>query len=138
MGQTLDNQLTQPPNSHKPLDKSASLLDIVEKQVAEKMEKEMNMPIIWEPCMVQELSALRVSDVACGLDHSLVLCSEYSFPSSLSTSFKSNYKPLQSIFFLHNLSFCPHALCRYFEYLQRKMCLRNLRFTYRLIHCVII
>ncbi|KAG1364270.1 ultraviolet-B receptor UVR8 [Cocos nucifera] len=76
MGQILDKPLSQPRNSQKPLDKSASLLDIVEKQVAEKMEKEENMPIIWEPSMVQELGALRVSDVACGLDHSLVLCSD--------------------------------------------------------------
>ncbi|KAL7216526.1 hypothetical protein ACSBR1_028468 [Camellia fascicularis] len=38
------------------------------------MEKEKDMPIVWEPCLVKELCHFRVVDVACGLDHSLVLC----------------------------------------------------------------
>ncbi|PKA62412.1 Ultraviolet-B receptor UVR8 [Apostasia shenzhenica] len=55
-------------NSDRSLEKSVTLLE-----AAEKIEEE-NMPIIWEPTVVQELSSIEVSDVACGLDHSLVLC----------------------------------------------------------------
>ncbi|KAG0503383.1 hypothetical protein HPP92_003455 [Vanilla planifolia] len=46
----------------------------MEKLVAERIEKEKNMPVNWEPTLVQELSSIEIVDVACGLDHSLVLC----------------------------------------------------------------
>lgn len=77
MEQKLDSPQTQPLEFDKSLESLTPMLDVVEKLVAEKIEKEKNMPIIWEPCEVLEVSCLNVSDMACGLDHSLVLCSEY-------------------------------------------------------------
>ncbi|XP_026393063.1 probable E3 ubiquitin-protein ligase HERC3 isoform X2 [Papaver somniferum] len=53
---------------------TTSSLEVAEKLVLEQMQKENDMPIIWEPCLLQELNGVQVSDVACGLDHSLVLC----------------------------------------------------------------
>ncbi|KAI3969584.1 hypothetical protein MKX01_020145 [Papaver californicum] len=53
---------------------TTSSLEVTEKLVLEQMQKENDMPIIWEPCLLQELNGVKVSDVACGLDHSLVLC----------------------------------------------------------------
>lgn len=38
------------------------------------MEKENDMPIVWEPHLVDEVQGLEVIDISCGLDHSLVLC----------------------------------------------------------------
>lgn len=76
MEQKLDSPQTQPLEFDKSLESLTPMLDVVEKLVAEKIEKEKNMPIIWEPCEVLEVSCLNVSDMACGLDHSLVLCSE--------------------------------------------------------------
>ncbi|XP_066325165.1 ultraviolet-B receptor UVR8 [Miscanthus floridulus] len=55
---------------------SSSMLEAVEKMVEEKIRSEDNMPIIWEPSLVHEVSRLEVSDVSCGLDHSLILCSD--------------------------------------------------------------
>ncbi|KAI0492406.1 hypothetical protein KFK09_026677 [Dendrobium nobile] len=74
MGEALISSSVQEPNFYSSLDKSVSMFDVAEKLVAEKMEKENNMPIIWAPSLVQELSSIEVSDAACGLDHSLVLC----------------------------------------------------------------
>lgn len=53
---------------------SSSTLEAAEKLVLEGVEKEKNMPIIWEPCLVKELHGVHVLDIACGLDHSLILC----------------------------------------------------------------
>jgi alpha-tubulin suppressor-like RCC1 family protein len=53
---------------------SSSTIEVAEKLVLEGMEKEENMPIVWEPCLVEELQGVEVVDIACGLDHSLVLC----------------------------------------------------------------
>ncbi|KAI3921739.1 hypothetical protein MKX01_005428 [Papaver californicum] len=53
---------------------TTSSFEVAEKLVLEQMQKENDMPIIWEPCLLQELNGVQVSDVACGLDHSLVLC----------------------------------------------------------------
>ncbi|KAF9622613.1 hypothetical protein IFM89_032512 [Coptis chinensis] len=55
---------------------SSQLHDMAEKIVLEQMEKEEHMPIIWKPCMLQELHGIAVDDVACGDDHSLVLCAD--------------------------------------------------------------
>ncbi|CAD6251517.1 unnamed protein product [Miscanthus lutarioriparius] len=55
---------------------SSSMLEAVEKMVEEKIRSEDIMPIIWEPSLVHEVSHLEVSDVSCGLDHSLILCSD--------------------------------------------------------------
>ncbi|KAK4846975.1 hypothetical protein QYF36_023865 [Acer negundo] len=53
---------------------STLTIEAAEKLVLEGMEKEKDMPIIWEPCLIEELSGIEVADIACGLDHSLVLC----------------------------------------------------------------
>jgi len=58
---------------------SSSMMEAVEKMVEEKIRSEDNMPIIWEPSLVHEVSRLEVSDVSCGLDHSLILLCEYLF-----------------------------------------------------------
>ncbi|OVA04720.1 Regulator of chromosome condensation [Macleaya cordata] len=60
--------------SMKTRETSTSFLEAAEKLVLEQMEKENDMPIIWDPCLLQELHGVQVSDVACGLDHSLILC----------------------------------------------------------------
>ncbi|CAN6237455.1 unnamed protein product [Urochloa humidicola] len=61
----------------KTVDKySSSMMEAVEKMVEEKIRSEDNMPIIWEPSPVHEASHLEVSDVSCGLDHSLILFSD--------------------------------------------------------------
>ncbi|CAL1392974.1 unnamed protein product [Linum trigynum] len=50
--------------------------EAAEKRVLEGMEKEKEMPIVWEPCLVEELNGTQVAEVACGLDHSLVISSD--------------------------------------------------------------
>lgn len=55
---------------------SNSMFEAAEKLVLEAIEKEDDMPIIWEPTLVEDLHNVDVADVACGLDHSLVLCSD--------------------------------------------------------------
>lgn len=68
-----------------PLDSSAELLgrremtpsealDFAEKLVLESMEKEKDMPIVWEPLVIEEIQSIRVTDISCGLDHSLLIC----------------------------------------------------------------
>lgn len=68
-----------------PLDSSGKLLgrrefnsheafEVAEKMVLESMEKEKDMPIVWEPRLIEELQSFDVTDVSCGLDHSLVIC----------------------------------------------------------------
>ncbi|KAL8160331.1 hypothetical protein V2J09_001868 [Rumex salicifolius] len=54
----------------------SDLLDLASKIVQESIDKEDNMPIIWEPRLIEELKSIEVMDVACGLDHSLLLCSD--------------------------------------------------------------
>lgn len=53
---------------------SSSDLENAEKRVLQGMEQEHDMPIVWEPRLVEELHGVHVLDIACGLDHSLVLC----------------------------------------------------------------
>ncbi|XP_074292118.1 ultraviolet-B receptor UVR8 isoform X1 [Silene latifolia] len=48
--------------------------EVADKLVLESMEKEKDMPIIWEPQVIEELQRLEVIDVSCGLDHSIILC----------------------------------------------------------------
>ncbi|KAG8386684.1 hypothetical protein BUALT_Bualt03G0174600 [Buddleja alternifolia] len=55
---------------------SKSVFEAAEKLVSEAIEKEKDMPVIWEPTLIRELYDVEVVDVACGLDHSLVLCSD--------------------------------------------------------------
>jgi alpha-tubulin suppressor-like RCC1 family protein len=49
-------------------------LEAAEKKVVEAMSKENDMPIAWEPCLVEETCNEKVADIACGSDHSLILC----------------------------------------------------------------
>ncbi|KAJ7944266.1 Ultraviolet-B receptor UVR8 [Quillaja saponaria] len=70
---------TSPPDSRVDMLKnnrqfSHSSLEVAEKLVLEGMEKENNMPIIWKPRLVEDIHGVEVVDIACGLDHSLVLC----------------------------------------------------------------
>ncbi|KAL5712589.1 hypothetical protein ACHQM5_014747 [Ranunculus cassubicifolius] len=55
---------------------SSSMFDIADKLVLQQMEKEKHMPIIWEPRLLQEAHGVAVTDIACGDDHSLVLCGD--------------------------------------------------------------
>lgn len=61
---------------------SKSILEAVERHVLEGMENEKDMPIVWDPCLVEELHGTEVVDIACGLDHSLVLCRDGTLLSS--------------------------------------------------------
>ncbi|CAL5023403.1 unnamed protein product [Urochloa decumbens] len=61
----------------KTVDKySSSMMEAVEKMVEDKIRSEDNMPIIWEPSLIHEASHHEVSDVSCGLDHSLIIFSD--------------------------------------------------------------
>ncbi|KAJ6680655.1 REGULATOR OF CHROMOSOME CONDENSATION (CELL CYCLE REGULATORY PROTEIN)-RELATED [Salix purpurea] len=64
-----------------------STLEVAERLVLEGMEKEMDMPIVWDPCSVEELKGVEVVDIACGLDHSLVLCRDGTLLSSGSNTY---------------------------------------------------
>ncbi|KAL6999810.1 hypothetical protein U1Q18_000966 [Sarracenia purpurea var. burkii] len=93
-GYSADGRLGQmgKPLEHSPLDSSSdrleatqlssSIVEAAEKLVLEGIEKEKDMPIIWEPCLIKELCDFEVVDVACGLDHSLVLCRDGTLLSS--------------------------------------------------------
>ncbi|KAJ9169888.1 hypothetical protein P3X46_018035 [Hevea brasiliensis] len=59
-----------------------SILEAAERHVLEGMEKEKDMPIVWDPCLVEELHGTEVVDIASGLDHSLVLCRDGTLLSS--------------------------------------------------------
>ncbi|CAI8588682.1 unnamed protein product [Vicia faba] len=87
-GYYADGRIGNMGNGHlesSPLDSSATAfsdktqitnsdIEVAEKKVLQGMEEENNMPIIWEPHLVEELRNVQVVDIACGLDHSLVLC----------------------------------------------------------------
>lgn len=55
-------------------------LEAAEKKVVEAMSKENDMPIAWEPRLVEETRNVKVADIACGSDHSLILCRKYKRP----------------------------------------------------------
>ncbi|KAH6775468.1 Regulator of chromosome condensation family protein [Perilla frutescens var. hirtella] len=50
------------------------MIEAAEKLVSEAIEKEKDMPIIWEPTLIEEVNDAEVADIACGLDHSLIIC----------------------------------------------------------------
>ncbi|KAL2478183.1 Regulator of chromosome condensation (RCC1) family protein [Forsythia ovata] len=52
---------------------SGSMTEAAEELVLEAIEKEKNMPIVWEPTLIEEVADVEVVEMACGLDHSLVL-----------------------------------------------------------------
>ncbi|KZV54987.1 hypothetical protein F511_35696 [Dorcoceras hygrometricum] len=54
---------------------SNSMFEAAEKLVLQAIEKEDDMPIIWEPTLIEDMHDVDVADIACGLDHSLILCS---------------------------------------------------------------
>lgn len=55
---------------------SSSKVEAAAKVVLEAMVKENEMPIVWEPCLIEELEGVKVVDMSCGLDHTLVLQSD--------------------------------------------------------------
>lgn len=55
---------------------SSSKAEAAAKVVLEAMGKENDMPIVWEPCLIEELKGVKVVDISCGLDHTLVLQSD--------------------------------------------------------------
>lgn len=55
---------------------SDSAQELAEKLVSQGLEKEKEMPIIWDPLQLEELNGVEAVDISCGLDHSLVLCSK--------------------------------------------------------------
>ncbi|KAI7979896.1 putative E3 ubiquitin-protein ligase HERC4 [Camellia lanceoleosa] len=87
---------------------SSSVLEAAEKLVLEGMEKEKDMPIVWEPCLVKELCHFGVVDVACGLDHSLVLCRDGTLLSSGSNIYGQLGRVIQDLGMLPvGISFHP-------------------------------
>ncbi|KAG2720095.1 hypothetical protein I3760_02G019800 [Carya illinoinensis] len=66
----LDSSVVIPENKGQ---LSSSAFEAAEKLVLEGMKEEENMPIVWEPCLVEQLHGVEVTDIACGLDHSIVL-----------------------------------------------------------------
>uniref|UniRef100_A0A1J3JGW3 Ultraviolet-B receptor UVR8 n=1 Tax=Noccaea caerulescens TaxID=107243 RepID=A0A1J3JGW3_NOCCA len=77
---SLLDSLTNGYDDHKPA--GLNIEEEAEKKVAEAMKKENNMPIAWEPRLVEELRNVKVADIACGSDHSLVLCDDGTLLSS--------------------------------------------------------
>ncbi|KAA8526662.1 hypothetical protein F0562_008135 [Nyssa sinensis] len=79
---------------------SSSILEVAEKLVLEGIEKEKDMPIMWEPCLIEELCGVEVIDMACGLDHSLVLCRDGSLLSGGSNIYGQLGRATQDLGFL--------------------------------------
>ncbi|KAL8238006.1 hypothetical protein R6Q59_019087 [Mikania micrantha] len=80
---------------------SSSLnLEDAEKVVLEAIDKENDMPIIWEPCLIDELNGVEVADVSCGLDHTLVLLSDGTLLSGGSNAYGQLGRSTQDIEFL--------------------------------------
>jgi alpha-tubulin suppressor-like RCC1 family protein len=74
-GYSADARLGKVGNSFEtsPLDSNAGISEN-RGQLSSSTFEEEHMPIVWEPCLVEELHGVEVVDIACGLDHSLVLC----------------------------------------------------------------
>ncbi|XP_057546849.1 uncharacterized protein LOC130825576 isoform X3 [Amaranthus tricolor] len=102
-----------------PLDSSAELprkhemsraeaLDVAEKLVLQSMEKENNMPIVWVPHLIEELQSVRVMDISCGLDHSLLISRDTGILSGGSNVYGQLGRESQDLgLFPVNLGFCP-------------------------------
>lgn len=104
----LDSTIDVPINAHE---LAASKLEIAEKLVLQGMEKEKSMPIIWEPCLVEELHNIKVVDIACGLDHSLVLCSNGTLLSCGSNVYGQLGRVKQDMgMFPVDINFCPISI----------------------------
>ncbi|XP_059661314.1 ultraviolet-B receptor UVR8 [Cornus florida] len=120
-GYSADGRLGQIGKEISPLDSSAdilettelssSMLEAAEKLVLEGMEKEKDMPITWEPCLIEELQGVEVVDVACGLDHSLVLCRDGTLLSSGSNIYGQLGRVIQDLGMLPvDISFQPLSI----------------------------
>ncbi|KAK9056844.1 hypothetical protein SSX86_024208 [Deinandra increscens subsp. villosa] len=86
-----------------PLDSKANLslqLEDAEKVVLEAMDKENDMPLIWEPCLIDELNGVEVADVSCGLDHTLVLLRDGTLLSGGSNAYGQLGRSTQDMGFL--------------------------------------
>ncbi|KAI3753575.1 hypothetical protein L2E82_25632 [Cichorium intybus] len=80
---------------------SSSLkVEDAEKVVLEAMSKENDMPIIWEPCLIDELQGVEVADVSCGLDHTLVLLRDGTLLSGGSNAYGQLGRSTQDMEFL--------------------------------------
>ncbi|XP_004512057.1 ultraviolet-B receptor UVR8 isoform X2 [Cicer arietinum] len=89
----------------------SSDLEVAEKRVLQGMEKENNMPIIWEPRLVEELRGIHVVDIACGLDHSLVLCRDGSLLSCGSNVYGQLGRAREDLgFFPVDINFTPVSI----------------------------
>ncbi|KAL4185963.1 hypothetical protein AMTRI_Chr10g233460 [Amborella trichopoda] len=78
LGQVGDMEPSSLPSFTSPVvrnvtEDTSSLLQVAEKLVSDDMEKEKDMPIIWEPSLLPDLIGVDVADIACGFDHSLIL-----------------------------------------------------------------
>ncbi|KAL8205386.1 hypothetical protein R6Q57_008937 [Mikania cordata] len=91
---------------------SSSLnLEDAEKVVLEAMDKENDMPIIWEPCLIDELNGVEVADVSCGLDHTLVLLSDGTLLSGGSNAYGQLGRSTQDMEFLPvDITVCPVSI----------------------------
>ncbi|KAI9089046.1 hypothetical protein K1719_029325 [Acacia pycnantha] len=86
-------------------------LEVAEKQVLEAMKRENNMPIVWEPCFVEEFCGVEVVDIACGLDHSLVLCCDHTLLSGGSNIYGQLGRMRQDLgFFPVDKILCPISI----------------------------
>lgn len=86
---------------------SNKALEVAEKFVLESMEKERDMPIIWEPCLI-ELPSNEVADISCGLDHSLIICRDGTLLSSGSNIYGQLGREEHDIgLFPIDIRFCP-------------------------------
>lgn len=121
-GYYADGRIGNMGNDHlesSPLDSSSSAfsnntqitssdLEVAEKKVLQGMAEETNMPIIWEPRLVEELRGVQVVDIACGLDHSLVLCRDGALLSSGSNVYGQLGRAREDLgFFPVDIKFTP-------------------------------
>lgn len=90
---------------------SSSALEVAEKLVLEGMEKEKDMPIVWDPCLMEEVHGVEVVDIACGFDHSLVLCGNGTLLSSGSNIYGQLGRVKQELgMFPVDISFVPASI----------------------------
>ncbi|CAK9151815.1 unnamed protein product [Ilex paraguariensis] len=89
----------------------SAMLEVAEKMVLKAIEQEKDMPIIWEPCLIEELRDVEVIDIACGLDHSLVLCRDGTLLSGGSNVYGQLGRKLHNLGLVPvDTSFCPTSV----------------------------
>ncbi|PSS05887.1 Ultraviolet-B receptor like [Actinidia chinensis var. chinensis] len=98
MGKPLERSpLDSSGDTSKATQLSSSTLEVAEKLVLDAMDKEKDMPITWEPHLIEEVRDFEVVDVACGLDHSLVLCCDRTLLSSGSNIYGQLGRAIQDL-----------------------------------------